>query len=418
MLTKSFTCGKPVFVRIRRSSENDLTKKAVDDVTNSPFPLFQAPGWLQFYKSFLDNFAEEKVFATHEAGLETNIDKVSGEDVGDVKPVEIKVLDVELKTDNEGVEINNPEQSVELWENAANDDRLDSLVGLSWGLIDGLRESAEEINYDVDLADENPSEVSGILSENAGFTVPGSDGDAPDVFEQTNVDDFVTFDDIHNMLADDSTENALEVDTPSNSDLPEGLENSLEIELSNAANEVDSTVEVGGIELPTGEIIEVEGNVFSPEISDDNVFLPDNVLDNSERNVDIESDNNIHDNNLEIPNLDDVSITQPTGLSTVNDGEGISKDTDISSDKEHNSDIEITNLKVEPKLELNEPSDDSNVDTPSPNDFLLEIPNANDDISIQSPLYNDGTVGESQLGEIAPEISHSSDERVNDEPVT
>ena len=585
VLTMSGTFAKPLSLRMRRSSENDHLPKTADDSLTSQLNSFQLPSWLQFYKTFLDNIVDDKIlpemketnvevsaFFPHGRTLENSFEPLQSEDVGDLNILssggmsdwEINNITPELGaaetvdklevSDDTGAEIDNFDQSVELGETKLNDDSLISILGTPWGMIQNLRESAEDINnYEVDISDDKVSDGLENLSDIGDLNVPSEDG--KDLLENFGSDDIITFNDINNMLSDDAFDNAGDTDTLTGIDVSDVHENTLENGLSNSVDDIDSTVEVAGIEIPTAAMennevsdsaeaidstlerggMEISDEVDNTEPDDSTaevggIEVPHDDSSGSEfPEVGETVDSTLEVGGMEFPTSEDAGVefsdgqgrpdstievggmefptSEGTGVeftdgqerqdSTIevggmefptSEGTGVeftdgqerqdstievggmefptSEGTgveftdgherqdstievggmefptghaaeavpeisdkklflqEVSSDVDSgaidsDSSVELPTLNDEMKLEVvGGLSDDSNVDTPSVAEALIEVPNLNDENIVGLQQMNVNLVTDTHINDLVPEAPHSIDELMNDEPVT
>ena len=359
VLTVSCAIAKPLNGRMSRSTDNDRT------------PFF-VPSWLQIYQSFFSNVMNENIipelketnievsdFIPYKDTLENNVELLQSEDIGDsdilsddgISEWEKNNIGTELDINEtveqlEGVDdagTDNVGQSVEV------DDNFLKMIGTPWGVIQNLREIAEEIHsYEIESYDDKQTELAENLQEIDELDATGTNG-----MNDLGSDNMATFDDINNMLNDDAT----------SLDVADVHENVME---SNTVDDRDSTIEVAGMGIPSAadDLLESEGAMGSNiqlegteeqdrlenSITEDNSAETLGVDETSERLtgndiVDI-GDNTLETGGMEFPTNEGVEL--PDMRETPDDKVGVgSMDFSVNEGVETNEIIDTLDSTLE-----------------------------------------------------------------------
>ena len=464
-LSNNLMDGKPLNFRMKRSSENDHAAKTMDDRSNSQLNAFLVPNWLPFYKTFLDDMVDERMVSEfrepiseinsvepQEMKSDDNLDLLAGTselNTENSDSIEIDFTDAEStgtnmfqNAQNDEIELSEnklntdmtsesdllheedsntgnvleTEQLLELGENKVNDDDLKQLVGLPWLMIRGLIESAESMGgLEIDISDDKNNEMTEVLSEGDILAKSQTSGDDTDLSVDWNGQNIVTFDDINEMLAEESTNNEGADGTLSRLEINDVSENGPSKEWVDSEG-TDSTIETGGIEFSASDNSEVINNpVF--DMSDDTTQLESESSDDLNSDTSLNDDSGVLEGNLEMPNMDDVTELQGSDGVTFTTGEEISMGDNMSLEPGIELSLDSSPLNDDSNFEAKRNSDDLNFDIAVPaGDNNFEVAHVNDE-NKGSIQINDIPPTEGLTNDV-PSLLVSTDERFNDEPVT
>ena len=291
---------------------------------------------------------------------------------------------------------------------AVYEESLEDLFGIPWFMINELRRSAEDARI---FEEDKNNEVSGFLTENGEFLFPNREVDTS--FQETHTnDDTVTFDDIHNILEGDVSDNTVDTETQSDFELSDGIDSNSNIEHINPA---DSNLESDDAFIPISGNTEHEIQNEVQNNSDDiSMTSTDNSDQSGEEHI---LENNILDNYLETGNNDELGNFQMNDDSIRQTGEDMSSDNDMTGDSRNgfDSNQEIPQLNDDTKFGPVSRSDDLNFDVPATQDDKSQVIVENEPSIAQ---INDDHITDSQNIDVAVPAPLSADELTNDEPVT